>query len=151
MVPAAEQEAVNYDPGTRTLTALVQNAGRGPALHLRANLDPGGLSSTTGAIAALPVGQWRLLRFTDVENRPHYQLIVDYRDLAERTCCTSMTIDLANRAFYDTRLFNGARTQLGDAVYPQPGLRDLSKEGSHPSEERGRKRALLGRRNGEAT
>jgi hypothetical protein len=30
VVPAAEQDAVSYDPGARTLTALVQNAGQTP-------------------------------------------------------------------------------------------------------------------------
>jgi hypothetical protein len=68
----------------------------------------------------------------DFEKKPMAQLFIDYGDLAGRTYSTSITLDLWNRTFYDVQLIEGASTHHGDAVYPQPGLRDASPKRRQP-------------------
>src|SRR5688500_17347855 len=68
ILPSAEAEAVEYDPDEATLRLLVRNAGRGPALYLRTELDPSGSAAVHGAIAAMAVKERRLLTFREVQN-----------------------------------------------------------------------------------
>ena len=117
----------SFDPISGTLSVLVRNAGRGPALYVRTELDPEGEILMGGPIAALAVGDEQILDFKNVKPESHLQLLLDYRDLAGRTYSTSITLDLPGSRAYDVRLFEGASTHHGDAVYPQPGLRDARK------------------------
>jgi hypothetical protein len=105
-------------------------------LGLVTELDPQGGSAQFGPIAALAVGDERVLEFTGVQHQPHMQLLLDYRDLAGRTYSTSITLDLQQRRAYDVRLFEGASTHHGDSVYPQPGLRDVTAKGPRPLRQR---------------
>jgi hypothetical protein len=110
------------------LTVRIRNAGRGPALYVRTHLEPGGISPIGWSPGALAPGDEQVLVFaTKIETMG--QLLFDYRDLAGRTHSTSMTIarpDIALR-FYDVHVWEDhSVTVLGDSVYPQPGLRDVS-------------------------
>jgi len=116
------------------LVIRVRNAGRGPALHVRAQLEheqaAGGISPERWSLGALAPGDDRALRFR-IDGRPFpcAQLLVDYRDLAGRLYSTSITItaDGNDMKIYDVRTWEDHQvTRLGDAVYPQPGLRDVA-------------------------
>jgi hypothetical protein len=148
----AARDVFEHDELDGTLKVGVRNAGRGPALYLRTELDPEiGANAVHGPIAALADGDEQLFTFNgvnkDIKNEPFVQVLVDYRDLAGRTYSTSITLDLWNRTFYDVQLFEGASTHHGDAVYPQPGLRDASPKGPQPITLRMRNagRALAGK------
>jgi hypothetical protein len=96
------------------LQVAIRNAGRGPALFVRTELDPGaGATAEHGAIAAMAVGDLRFLTFQGVQRDQHVQLLVDYRDLAGRPYSTSITLDLQNRAPYDVQPFPGFVTHHG--------------------------------------
>ena len=55
-------------------------------------------------------------------------MLLDYRDLAERTYSSALVLTEVAGVwrFYDVHVFDGTTvTALGDAVYPQTGLRDV--------------------------
>jgi hypothetical protein len=141
------RENVAYDEVEGVLRVQVHNAGRGPALFLRAVVDPRGDPDERGPVAALAAGEGRLFMFNRVKNeRQQAQILLDYRDLAGRPYSTSITIDLQRRAFYDVQVFSHFTTGQDDAVYPQPGLRD-ARNASAPLKARlgGAIRALRGK------
>ena len=103
----------------------MQNAGRGPALHIRMHLEPGGISPEDWSLGALAAGDNRDLLFRTAQPTGLFQFLVDYRDLAGRAHSTVMIAE--NMRFNDVRVFEDHHvTVLGDAIYPQPGLRDVS-------------------------
>jgi hypothetical protein len=107
----------------------IKNAGRGPALYIRAQIEPDQVSPENWPLGALAVGDKYELEFRTAKPDSRIQVLFDYRDLAERTYSTSLTIEVVSGdiRFYDAHLFeNHNVTTLGDAVYPQPGLRDVS-------------------------
>jgi hypothetical protein len=136
--PQGGQDVFEHDEIDGTMKILTRNAGRGPARYLRTEIDPEiGASAMQGPIAALGVGDEQILRFSgvtkdDLREKPLAQLLIDYGDLAGRTYSTSITLDLWNRTFYDVQLFESSSTHHGDAVYPQPGLRDASPKRRRP-------------------
>jgi hypothetical protein len=125
------------DPETGQWTTVIgiQNSGPGPALYVRATLDPVNQSPQDWSLGGIPPRENRELRFTNLPNRDvNYQLLLDYRDLAGRLYSSSIVIDFpaepddphfhAGRV-YDVNLFEDtAVTQLGDSV-PQPGLQEV--------------------------
>jgi hypothetical protein len=121
---------ISYNESQGVLTLRIHNGGRGPALYVRINVEPGGISPYQAPISALAAGGHLELIFRDVPKLDSgAQILFDYRDLTDRTYSTSMTMQTANRraTLYDVHLFTDhAITTLGDAVYPQPGLRDVS-------------------------
>jgi hypothetical protein len=134
-------ESVGYDANADLLFVRVQNAGRGPALHVRTQVEPGGISPDHWSLGSLAVGNEQELWFRTVKPDSTFQVLFDYRDLANRTYSTSMTVDIVDEAmrFYDVRLYEDhAVTPLGDAVYPQSGLRDVSPRVRPGWRERGR-------------
>lgn len=132
ILPASDSPStrgISYDESEGSLRVRVRNAGRGPALYIRTHLEPGGISPEHWSLGALAAGDDRELIFRTEGLNPPIQLLFDYRDLADRTYSTSVTVDVVNgdMRFYDVHLFEDhAVTFLGDAVYPQPGLRDVS-------------------------
>jgi hypothetical protein len=133
------ERAIVYDDSEGSLHMRVRNAGRGPALFIRTHLEPGagqepgGISPERWSFGALAAGDEREVTFGTPKIETLSQLLFDYRDLADRTYSTSVTIDVVNGdiRFYDVRLFEDhAVTYHGDAVYPQPGLRDVSPKAS---------------------
>jgi hypothetical protein len=125
-------------PGDRALAyegeflyVRIHNAGRGPALFIRTLLEPDMATAENWSLGALAAGDKYELKFRAVKPDAHAQLLFDYRDLAGRTYSTLITIQVvdADMRFYDVRLFEDhAVTTHGDAIYPQPGLRDVSPE-----------------------
>jgi hypothetical protein len=80
-------------PARIVLFVRVRNVGRGPALHVRAQLEPGGLSPDDWARGALAPGDDQILRFeVGKEAPPSIQLLLDYRDLSGRSHATSVTV-----------------------------------------------------------
>jgi hypothetical protein len=131
ILPASDSltRAIVYDESEHSLCVRVQNAGRGPALYIRTHMEPGGVSPEHWSLGALAAGDERELMFRTAKINSAVQLLFDYRDLANRTYSTSITIDVVNgdMRFYDVHLFEDHPvTVLGDAMYPQPGLRDVS-------------------------
>jgi hypothetical protein len=121
------RRAITYDGQEGLLHVRVRNAGRGPAHHVRVTIDPLQVSPEHWSLGALAVGDEQGLRFRTAKIESTIQLLVDYRDLADRTYATSITVTAVNEdlRFYDVHLFDHPVTQLGDAIYPQPGLRDV--------------------------
>jgi hypothetical protein len=121
--------SLGYDKERGYLEVLIQNAGRGPAIHIRAQIEPDGASPENWSLGALAAGDKQWLTFRVAKPDSATQLLLAYRDLAGRTYSTSITIDVISgeMRFYDVRLFEDHNaTTLGDAIYPQPGLRDVS-------------------------
>src|SRR4051812_7525762 len=113
------------------LSVRIRNAGRGPALYVRAYLEPGGISPQTWSLGALAPEDELTLHFVLDRQGPESpsQLLFDYRDLAGRAHSTSATLVRTDGflRFYDVRVWEDhSVTKLGDSVYPQPGLRDVS-------------------------
>ncbi|WP_329317257.1 hypothetical protein OG723_44545 (plasmid) [Streptomyces sp. NBC_01278] len=124
----------------------IRNAGRGPALHVRAQLDTPSSwdqeqerSPDQWSLGALAAGDEQELKFRQVGGfGPAAQLRLDYRDLAGRRYAT--VIILTSEAdketitrihdterFYDVRTWEDhSVTTLSDAVYPPHNLDDLS-------------------------
>ncbi|MFJ6355004.1 hypothetical protein ACIQKB_36805 [Streptomyces sp. NPDC092046] len=124
--------ALGHNPERGLVVARVRNAGRGPAPHVRAQLEllgiPGGISPEHWSLGALAPGDEQDLRFAAVLT-PAAQLLIDYRDLADRPYATSITITIVDGKpqYYDVRTWEDhTTTTLGDALYPQPGLRNVS-------------------------
>jgi hypothetical protein len=124
-----DKEALRYE--NERLEVRVVNADRGPALFVRATLDPHGLSPDLWHLGSLAPGSDAVLNFGHVELGAFCQVLLDYRDLAGRTFSSALVIDrvVQNekeiRRFYDVRLIEGHPvTDHGDAL-PQAGLRPL--------------------------
>lgn len=123
--------AVVLDEQNQSLRVLIRNAGVGPALFVRTEVEPGGHSAQMWSLGALAPGDIQSLLFTGVtldSNAPRFQLLLDYRSTAGLSYATSITIEVVmgvSRA-YDVRVFEKhSVTHHGDAVYPQRGLRDV--------------------------
>jgi hypothetical protein len=120
---------LNPEAQRNVLILELHNAGRGPALYVRIHLDPGGASPEDWSLGAIPPDGRQELKFTGVSGiiDGHMQLLIDYRDLAERTY--SSTIVIAPRGaefvFYDVHHYRDHTvTSLGDAVQ-QADLTDV--------------------------
>lgn len=124
--------ALLYDSRMRTLVVQIRNTGRGPALHIRAQVEcpdmEGAISPESWSLGALAANQDHSLVFNNVQFAAHVQLLLDYRDLSGHAYATACTITRQSPnppRVYDVRVFDGhSVTSLGDAVYPQAGLRD---------------------------
>lgn len=117
------------DPATGEWKAqlTIQNSGRGPALYIRATLDPINNSPDHWSLGAMAPGQASTLAFSHLPVRDvFYQLLLDYRDLSGRLYSSAVVIDFPGSSdgrYYDVKLFEDAPvTQLGDSL-PQSGLR----------------------------
>jgi hypothetical protein len=118
---------VEYDRGTNRLMVWIRNAGAGPALGVRVQLDPD-TSPDRWSRGALGSGDEVLLAFslrTSLDSSA--QLLIDYRDLADREHGVSITLTTEGGRFvpYDVRFENHSVTTHGAMIYPQPGLRDV--------------------------
>lgn len=115
----------------------VHNAGRGPALYVRATLDPINVSPDHWSLGAITPDDAKTLRFSQLHDLDvRYQLLLDYRDLAVHPYSSALVIDFpespspdnprfAQGRSYDVKLLEEAPvTQLGDSV-PQEGLRPV--------------------------
>lgn len=92
-------------------------------------LCPMGLVLKSWSLSVLAAGDKQWLEFRVAKPDSATQLAFAYRDLAGRTYSTSVTIEVigGEMRFYDVRLFEDHNaTTLGDAIYPQPGMRDVS-------------------------
>lgn len=143
-------QAVSYSQDARRMTVRIRNAGRGPALYVRTALElagqDGAVSPEGGPLGALAPGDERPLTFTlPVDVPSAAQLLLDYRDLADRQHATSVTITVATdqdggrdlRAYDVHSWADHSATAHGDAVYPQPGLRDAGPQ-KRPGRRRGK-------------
>jgi hypothetical protein len=119
--------------GQPNLILRIRNSGRGPALFVRVQLDPQGVSPDDWNRAAMADGGEAVLVFGQTSTLPPaMQLLLDYRDLGGRQYATSAVITVntdqnGNRIlrFYDVRTFRDTTlTTHGDSVR-QPGLRPL--------------------------
>jgi hypothetical protein len=113
------------------LQATVRNAGRGPAMFVRAELDPDNTSPDVWNLGALAPGDQQDLLFSASDFNGAKQILLDYRDMVGRKFSTGIVLTVvydqrgAIYQFYDVRHFQGVRiTGHGDAL-PQPGLRHL--------------------------
>jgi hypothetical protein len=139
VVPAADvssARAVTLDSTQGLLQVRIRNIGRGPALFVRSNLDPGQLSASSWSLGILGPGDEQELAFGKISKRAEFQLLLDYRDIANHNHSTSITFssDDGRQYSYDVHIFEDHKvTPHGDAVYPQPGLRDVrpNKEKKH--------------------
>jgi hypothetical protein len=125
------------ETGSWTGLISVQNRGRGPALYVRATLDPANVSPDHWSLGAISPDEARELRFGALPMLDvRYQLLLDYRDLAGHSYSSALVIDFpasptpeeprfAEGRFYDVKLLEVPVTQLGDSV-PQEGLRPVS-------------------------
>jgi len=132
LIPAFDSEtdpAVGYNRDARLLVVRIRNGGRGPALYIRTHLDPGGISPRNWSLGSLAAGEEITLSFDGVYDLgSNAQVLLDYRDLAERTYSSALVLTEVAGVwrFYDVHVFDGTTvTALGDAVYPQTGLRDV--------------------------
>ncbi|MFF4499438.1 hypothetical protein [Streptomyces sp. NPDC001401] len=114
------------------LRVRVWNSGRGPALHVRVQLEragqPGADRPVNWSLGALAPGEAASLRFEEVAFPERAQLLIDYRDMTGRSHAKASTIvrDGQDAYVYDVQVFEDhAVSTLGDAVYPQAGLRDV--------------------------
>jgi len=121
------RRALTYDRQEGLLHVRIRNAGRGPAHYVRVTIEPLQVSPELWSLGALAVGDHQDLRFRTPRIESTVQLLIDYRDLADRTYATSITVTVVDDdlRFYDVHLFDHPVTQLGEAIYPQPGLRDV--------------------------
>lgn len=128
LIDYSVQESVSGSHSEYGIVIPVTNAGPGPALYIRAEMDPRGWATAKqGPVVALAAGEQVLLAFQGKPPQEMVQLLVDYRDLGGRTYSTAITIDIVGNRAYDAQLLIGPSTHQGDAVYPQAGLRDASK------------------------
>ncbi|MFI6276872.1 hypothetical protein [Streptomyces sp. NPDC050988] len=133
-----ERHGVYYNPDMQMLHVRIRNSGPGPALHVRAQLErpdaEGALSRRDWSLGALGPGETQEPTFENAGFAVRAQLLIDYRDMADRAHATAVTIERINmmpRA-YDVRVFEDHNvTELGDAVY-QSGLRDVRPPASRP-------------------
>ncbi|MFD5398613.1 hypothetical protein ACFWJW_30930 [Streptomyces sp. NPDC127097] len=110
----------------------IHNTGRGPALHVRAELQ-GESSAALPAFwsaAALSPGDVQELAFNEIAaDESALQLLLDYRDLTGRSYSSAISITVRDGAayFYDVRTWEDHTvTRYTDTPYPLPGLTDVS-------------------------
>ncbi|WP_267242275.1 hypothetical protein [Streptomyces sp. PR69] len=135
LVPTLEDPELAHDSDAKLLSLVVRirNVGRGPALYVRAQVetppanDPGGVSPQHWSPGTLAPDDAQELVFRLPKVPEFAQLLLDYRDLADNTHGTSVTITFHDGRpyFYDVHLVEHKVTVLGDAVYPQDGLRSV--------------------------
>jgi hypothetical protein len=128
LVPGQATDGLQYDQEARRLRVPIRNSGRGPALFVRTLLDPENASPVNWSLGSLASGDEVVLIFDGIslQGPPRRQVLLDYRDLAERTYSTAIVIETFPEAprFYDVRLFEDHTvTPHGDAVQ-QEGIRD---------------------------
>jgi hypothetical protein len=117
------------ETGQWKATVPIRNAGRGPALYVRATLEPPNVSPDHWSLGSIsPEDQPRELTFSNLPNRDvRYQLLLDYRDLGGRIYSTQIVIDfpqaqdadprMSPGRVYDVHLFEDTSiTHLGDSV-----------------------------------
>lgn len=131
-----DSRAMPHDRDAAHLRVRVRNAGRGPALYIRTQLDPGGHSPDSWPNGALASGEEQELAFpgAEITQAGPFQLLFDYRDLADRTYSSSITLEARpgqppehRVRVYDVHVWEDhAVTAHGESVYPQPGLSDRS-------------------------
>jgi hypothetical protein len=132
----------NRETGQWTGGIPIRNSGRGPALYVRATLEPPNYSPDPWSLGAISPGETRILQFSLPSRNLNYQLLLDYRDLAGRLYSSAIVIDFPSNddtkpgRFYDVKLFEDITvTSLGDSV-PQQGL---SLVGPEPSKSLGQR------------
>lgn len=146
--PSHEYGARPDDPGIfynlqeQSLHVRIRNNGRGPALYIRAQLErageAGALSPHNWSLGTLAPDEAVELTFVHASFAQRAQLLLDYRDLTGRPHASACTIERDNFAprVYDVLVFEDhSVTELGNAVYPQDGLRDV-RPASSPSRTR---------------
>jgi hypothetical protein len=119
------------------LTIWIRNVGRGPALFVRAEVDPEQSTPETSSPAEVAPGDEVRLGFRNVAELGQAsedeakQVLLDYRDLAGRSFSTAIIVknrfnERGQSAFlFDVRHFEGrSLTKMKDAA-PPPGLRAL--------------------------
>jgi hypothetical protein len=129
LIPATDPQsdrALRHDRQGNRLDVRIRNGGRGPAHHIRTHLDPGGISPENWSLGSLPPGEEVTLTFVVYNLAAVAQVLMDYRDLAENAYSSAIVLTEVNNdwRFYDVHLCEGR----GDAVYPQPGLRDAGSD-----------------------
>jgi hypothetical protein len=131
LIPADSSRLLGIRDLDNALVMTIRNGGRGPALYVRAQLDPLGMSPDDWGRAAVADGAEAELVFSHVPQLPAaMQLLLDYRDLTGRTYSTAIVITVnvgqhqeRRISFYDVRTFRDTTlTTHGDSL-PQAGLR----------------------------
>jgi hypothetical protein len=92
-----------YFPEQQILALRIMNGGRGPALFVRATLDPLGLSPENWHLGAIAAGDEVQLAFANVVAMAGgaMQVLLDYRDLAGRIFASAMVLTRAQQAGRD--------------------------------------------------
>jgi hypothetical protein len=112
------------------LEVPIRNAGRGPAIFVRASLDPDGQSPDNWSLGSLGADATARLRFHGAQvGAAHYQVLLDYDDIVGRSYSSAIVIQRlpGELRFYDLQIVEGASiTSHGPPTRPQPGLRDIS-------------------------
>ena len=78
------------------ITLAIANVGKGPAFAIRARLDPLEIAPETWSHGILHERDTVELSFRDIEESrlPRYDLLIDYRDLAERDVSSRVVVQL---------------------------------------------------------
>ena len=122
---------IAHKPTEQWLRLPIRNAGRGPALFVRTLLDPLNISPDNWSLGALAPGDEVELTFSNVlVSGPHYQLLLDYRDLSGRLHSTAIVLDIQGNPprFYDVHVYEDvAVTPHGDSLR-QAGLKEVGPE-----------------------
>ena len=124
-------EGLYYSQRLERLAVPIRNSGRGPALHVRVQLErvgtEGAVSPWNWSLGAVGSGEKVELVFDNAAFAERAQLLIDYRDVVGRQHATASTIERRDAVHvYDVRVFEDhSVTTLADAVYPQEGLRDV--------------------------
>ncbi|MGW2612898.1 hypothetical protein ACWC4A_52930 [Streptomyces mirabilis] len=129
--------ALGRDSKRMILVVGLHNAGRGPALHVRIELEVAGNPQrltpreSRGPLGALAPDEQVQLEFKVADFTSDLQLLCDYRDVADRPYASSVTITFSGDPvfpnFYDVRCWEEHTvTSVSDSGYPKPGLTDLS-------------------------
>lgn len=139
LLPGEATHWLQYDEAKKQLIVPIRNAGRGPALFVRTLLDPDNSSPANWSLGSLAASDEVNLVFEGIypKDPPRRQVLLDYRDLAERTYSTAIVIEGFPKEprFYDVRPYEANPVTLhGDAVQqegikvvapvPSPSLRD---------------------------
>jgi hypothetical protein len=86
-----------------TVRLVVRNSGNGPAIDIRARLDPGATSPRPWDSGALPPGHTALLEFGHVEldgpDDPTFTIVCGYADLAGTRYTTSVVVQFHDGRF----------------------------------------------------
>ncbi|MGY4983750.1 hypothetical protein ACWCYL_42655 [Streptomyces sp. 900105755] len=125
----ATGKPIHYNKDLGFLGIACRNAGRGPALHVRAQLEvtgaPERINPTYFSMAAVAPGDEAQLLFDLAELGSPIQLLLDYRDLGGRHHAAAITIETTGEApyFHDVRIWEShSVTSKADPPYPPPGL-----------------------------